>query len=181
MLFRKRWMVGLGILFAGYCAAIPFQRQASDRHDRNQKLAVPNTDSQLQLLLLAAGSNPTNPPSLGIEDHHRIESLQLNVPPPQTAPGKPIQRVPSIEDRYPPGIRSLGQHEDKLSTGQSAAKGTARVHYHRIQDGDTLRTLAKHYLGDDDLAASIYDANRSILASPDLLPLGQQLRIPGPR
>jgi nucleoid-associated protein YgaU len=41
--------------------------------------------------------------------------------------------------------------------------------------------LAERYLGDAGQEKAIYDLNRSILASPDLLPLGQWLRIPGPR
>ena len=181
MLSRKRWIVGLGILVAGCCAAMLFQRPARVGPNPNKELSLPSLDSQLQLSLAAAGSNPSRPPSLGIEDHHRIESLQLRVSPPATAPPRPVQWIPSIGERYSPGIHRPRQQADQVSTSRSQRQGAASDRYHRIQDGDTLRTLAEHYLGDADLAASIYDANRSILASPDLLPLGRQLRIPGPR
>jgi hypothetical protein len=49
---------------------------------------------------------------------------------------------------------------------------------HRIVDGDTLPSLAVRYLGDANRADEIFAANRQWLASPELLPLGKQLRIP---
>ncbi|MEE2990175.1 MAG: hypothetical protein VX715_06145 [Planctomycetota bacterium] len=179
MLSRRRWMVGLGILIAGCCAAIPFQRQASMDHGPSERL----TRSSPQLWLAATESDPTSPPSQGIEDHHRIESLRLRIPSPVTAPRRPVQQVPSIDDRYPIVTGEPDQETRQVSSSQSQQHETAsdRYHHHRIQDGDTLRNLAEQYLGNADLAASIYDANRSILASPDLLPLGRQLRIPVPR
>jgi nucleoid-associated protein YgaU len=50
--------------------------------------------------------------------------------------------------------------------------------YHRIVDGDSLRQLAAQYLADEARYLEIYEANRDILVRPDLLPLGQKLRIP---
>ena len=181
MLSRRRWMVGLGILIAGCCAAIPFQRQASMDPGPSERLIL--SSPQIQLWLAATESHPTSPPSQGIEDHHRIESLRLRIPSPVTAPRRPVQQVPSIDDRYPVVTGEADQETRQVSSSQSQQHKAAsvRYHHHRIQDGDTLRNLAEQYLGNADLAASIYDANRSILASPDLLPLGRQLRIPVPR
>ncbi len=133
-----------------------------------------HSSPQLQLWLATP-----SPPSQGIEDHHRIESLRL--PSPVTAPRRPVQQVPSIDDRYPVVTGEADQETQHVSSSRSQRQEAASDRYHRIQDGDTLRNLAEQYLGNADLAASIYDANRSILASPDLLPLGRQLRIPGPR
>ncbi len=179
MLSRRRWVVGLGIVIAGCCAAIPFQRQASMDPGPSERLTL--SSPQLQLWLAATESNPTSPPSQGIEDHHRIESLRLRVPSPVTAPRSPVQQVPSIDDRYPVVTGEADQETQHVSSSRSQRQEAASDRYHRIQNGDTLRKLAEQYLGNAELAASIYDANRSILASPDLLPLGRQLRIPGPR
>ncbi|MFP6648634.1 MAG: LysM peptidoglycan-binding domain-containing protein [Pirellulaceae bacterium] len=181
MLSHRRWMVGLGIVIAGCCAAIPFQRQASTDPVPSERLTLSNPGDQLQLWLAAAESNPTSPPSQGLEDHHRIEALQLRMPSPLTAPRRPVQQVPSIENRYPVVAGEPDQETQQVSKSRWQRHETASDRYHRIQDGDTLRKLAEQYLGNADLAASIYNANRSILASPDLLPLGRQLRIPGPR
>lgn len=49
---------------------------------------------------------------------------------------------------------------------------------HRIVDGDTLSGLATKYLGRADRFGEIYEANRDVLRSPDVLPLGAMLKIP---
>jgi hypothetical protein len=52
---------------------------------------------------------------------------------------------------------------------------------HRIVDGDTLSKLASHYLGRADRFLEIFELNRDVLASPDLLPIGSTLKIPSRR
>ena len=52
---------------------------------------------------------------------------------------------------------------------------------HRVRivvDGDSLKSLAKRYLGDANRFMEIYEANRDVLANPDLLPIGTKLKIP---
>ena len=49
---------------------------------------------------------------------------------------------------------------------------------HKIADGDTLEILAERYLGSADRYAEIYEANRDVLPSSVLLPIGVQLKIP---
>jgi hypothetical protein len=49
---------------------------------------------------------------------------------------------------------------------------------HKIVDGDTLPGLAERYLGSADRAWEIYEANRELLPSPELLPIGVELCIP---
>jgi len=68
-----------------------------------------------------------------------------------------------------------------IISGDARETGAGEVRYHQIQDGDTLRALAERYLGDADQDKAIYELNRSILVSPDLLPLGHTLHIPGSR
>lgn len=54
----------------------------------------------------------------------------------------------------------------------------ARALTHKIADGDTLSQLAERYWGDASLAHKLFEANRDVLKSPDLLPLGRVLKIP---
>ncbi len=49
---------------------------------------------------------------------------------------------------------------------------------HRIIDGDSLALLAERYLGSASRAMEIYEANRNVLAQPDILPIGAELKIP---
>ncbi len=49
---------------------------------------------------------------------------------------------------------------------------------HTVVDGDTLPQLAQQYLGRADRYMEIFDYNRDVLQSPDVLPIGAELRIP---
>ena len=60
----------------------------------------------------------------------------------------------------------------KLSTN------VPRLRRHRLTDGDSLERLAERYLGNAARATEIFEANRDVLAAPDLLPLGRIIRIP---
>jgi nucleoid-associated protein YgaU len=189
MLPHKRWIVGLGILIAGCCAAMPFQRRAMDgaADDQEPSLFL-TTEPQLQLAGKTSRAAPGSSTARGISDLNRIQPPQPPVPVAVSRHPDPVQPVPSIEDQYPPraGNPRLPSAAlprpppESLATGQPALRGAGEDSYHRIQDGDTLRILAERYLGDAGQEKAIYDLNRSILASPDLLPLGQWLRIPGP-
>ena len=193
MLSRKRWILATGILVAGCCAALPFSRRAVDDSYHHQPPQVPSTPGdggpQLHLAIGAHPETANRSQAAGIQDHNRIQPFQLRVPVPMARKPDPVEPVPAIEDSYPllihgplpPPVTIPG---DVLETGvrdQPSFAEAGEPRYHRIQDGDTLRALAERYLGDAGQDKAIYKLNRSILVSPDLLPLGQTLRIPGSR
>ena len=47
-----------------------------------------------------------------------------------------------------------------------------------VQSGDTLGALAQRFYGKASLYPKIFEANRDILSNPDLIKVGQKLRIP---
>ncbi len=49
---------------------------------------------------------------------------------------------------------------------------------HVVQKGDTLWKIADEYYGDGRLYTKIFEANRDVLADPDKIKPGQELRIP---
>ncbi len=49
---------------------------------------------------------------------------------------------------------------------------------HRVRSGETLSSLARRYLGSSDRYREIYLANRDVLATPDRLTAGMELKIP---
>lgn len=49
---------------------------------------------------------------------------------------------------------------------------------HVVVDGDSLERLAGRYLDDPHRGAEIYNLNRDVLTSPDVLPIGVELKIP---
>jgi LysM repeat protein len=49
---------------------------------------------------------------------------------------------------------------------------------YEVQKGDTLSALAQRFYGKASLYPKIFEANRDILSNPDLIKIGQKLRIP---
>jgi phage tail protein X len=49
---------------------------------------------------------------------------------------------------------------------------------HKVIDGDSLALLAERYLGSASRAMEIFEANRTVLAHPEILPIGVELKIP---
>jgi len=47
-----------------------------------------------------------------------------------------------------------------------------------VQSGDTLSVLAQRFYGKASLYPKIFEANRDILSNPDLVKVGQKLKIP---
>ena len=67
---------------------------------------------------------------------------------------------------------------NSLGWGGDRSSAEEMERTHTVVDGDTLATLAEHYLGSSARALEIYNANRFVLPSPDPLPIGVELRIP---
>ncbi len=49
---------------------------------------------------------------------------------------------------------------------------------HEVVSGETLSKISKHYYGDANKYMKIFEANRDILKNPDLIKVGQKLKIP---
>lgn len=63
-------------------------------------------------------------------------------------------------------------------TARAQAPNLSQTATHKVVNGDSLAGLAARYLGDASRAGEIFEANRDRLHSPDLLPIGLELRIP---
>jgi nucleoid-associated protein YgaU len=50
--------------------------------------------------------------------------------------------------------------------------------YHEVKKGDTLSKIAQQYYGDASLYMKIFEANQDTLKNPNLIKVGQKLRIP---
>jgi nucleoid-associated protein YgaU len=58
------------------------------------------------------------------------------------------------------------------------APAPAPERIHEVVRGDTLSGIAKHYYGKASLYMKIFEANRDQLSNPDLIKVGQKLKIP---
>lgn len=65
-----------------------------------------------------------------------------------------------------------------MSEDKPAGAGWKFEQWHDVVSGDTLSKIAKKYYGDPSLYTKIFEANRDVLKNPDLIKVGQKLRIP---
>lgn len=101
---------------------------------------------------------------------------------PDSSPTRPDEPPPppDIARDYPPiRARMLPPEAPLLGAGMPEGEAAdALPRTHKIVDGDTLADLAARYLGDAERCLEIYEANRDVLPSPGVLPIGIEIRIP---
>jgi LysM repeat protein len=85
-----------------------------------------------------------------IETGNTINAITLAAPPPAPAP------VPAAVPADTPAAERI----------------------HEVKPGDTLGAIANHYYGKASMYMKIFEANRDQLDNPDLIKVGQKLRIP---
>lgn len=103
---------------------------------------------------------------------------------PNTSPLDLHHPPPRLDDEIP-SDGSVGTHRLSPEVFQDLAEQPVEsepespkpIRY-KIVDGDTLRTIAKRYLGDPERFMEIFEANRDWLRSPGVLPIGTELVIP---
>ena len=62
--------------------------------------------------------------------------------------------------------------------GLSAPPATEKIEYYEIVSGDSLSAIAKQYYGKASEYPRIFEANREVIKDPDLIFVGQKIRIP---
>jgi nucleoid-associated protein YgaU len=67
--------------------------------------------------------------------------------------------------------------EDKTPQ-EGGADAFDATQWHVVVKGETLSKIAEQYYGDPNLYPRIFEANRDILDNPNLIRVGQKLRIP---
>jgi nucleoid-associated protein YgaU len=105
--------------------------------------------------------------------------------PPDAAPlqserPKPPMRLPEVQASFQQfsetskaTVKPVVEWEAVPSLSERPAERT-----HIIVDGDSLPKLARRYLNDPERGAEIFELNRGVLSSPELLPIGAELKIP---
>jgi nucleoid-associated protein YgaU len=71
-------------------------------------------------------------------------------------------------------VTGVAAVNDMMSVDQSAPE----AEYYTVVKGDTLSKISKQYYGDPNKYNAIFEANKPMLKSPDLIYPGQKLRIP---
>jgi nucleoid-associated protein YgaU len=68
--------------------------------------------------------------------------------------------------------------EDEEVKAPGGADEWATEQYHEVVKGDTLSKISQQYYGDASLYMNIFEANKDILKDPNLIKVGQKLKIP---
>lgn len=71
----------------------------------------------------------------------------------------------------------LGVSEVKVD-GLQAPPIQEKVEYYMVKKGDTLSGIAKQFLGNANDYPKIFEANREVIRDPNLIFVGQKIRIP---
>ena len=75
-------------------------------------------------------------------------------------------------------LNRIRVQEPQAAPSAPAAPKTGEETIYVVQKGDTLGALAQRFYGKASLYPKIFEANRDILSNPDLIKVGQKLRIP---
>ena len=67
---------------------------------------------------------------------------------------------------------------DKGSKPQQIGLASARTQKYVVKAGDTLSKIAQEFYGDASRWNEIFEANKDQIADPNLIRVGQELRIP---
>ena len=69
----------------------------------------------------------------------------------------------------------MAEEETNVPSGSDQFDSTQ---YHEVVSGDTLWKISERYYGDGSLYKNIFEANQDILKDPNVIKVGQKLRIP---
>lgn len=67
---------------------------------------------------------------------------------------------------------------DETKDKASGSTAWDATQWHEVVRGDTLSKIAEKYYGDPGLYMQIFEANKDTLTDPNMIKVGQKLRIP---
>lgn len=182
----KKLAVALSVLVAGTSAALFFRKDASQLWTWHDARAVNPFFDRIERRATSdvswAASGAGGPAALPPRSAGRVLPATAIVQPGGAPSGQPtfhrsLSPVAALLEPIDAVTPDADEEGADHGLAPSAAASDGYV-THTIADGDTLTRLAAQYLGSSDRYLEIYEANRDLLASPDLLPIGKALKIP---
>jgi nucleoid-associated protein YgaU len=77
-------------------------------------------------------------------------------------------------------IKEVGGEGQKEVGADIKVLNTGYYHLHSVTSGESLSKIAKHYYKDANSYMKIFEANKDQLKNPDVIQVGQKLKIPNP-
>jgi nucleoid-associated protein YgaU len=122
----------------------------------------------------AAPANPFNTPSA--TPVGPPAAAQVTSTPPLAKTSPPAGAADN--QFFPPGTGATAPSGGSSFAASAPIGSPSEVLRHKIVDGDTLTGLAERYLGNSNRYLELYEMNREKLTSPDLLPIGAEIKVP---
>lgn len=183
-----RLLFAVGLVAGGTTIALVLRGQTDSTPPR-ASLRPPKSAESVGPVPLEVSDEPTQPAHLSGKIEADTTSAAPEKPPIGSNDAQPPVAPPPtvMEEHWRPSMRTASFKPDdsrapapppQLPKPKPPLSPAARVVVHRIVDGDTLASLAQRYLGSSERFREIFEANHERLLSPDLLPIGAELRIP---
>jgi nucleoid-associated protein YgaU len=194
---RKRVLLGFSIIAGGVCASLPFLRETPLTLPLQDSVTPALPDPIIHLVQPAAAppsetvaaespsAEVSTGPSPYIDDgSQRMErgnsdAIASSMPPEEITanPKEKSASLPllpvSFQVKQPEDFHTAPWQPARLAEGP-----TGPPREYKIRKTDTLEDLALRFLGSQDKADELFEANRSVLNDRNILPLGVVIRIP---
>ena len=194
---RTRTAFVVIVLLVGWFLAVPFRKPAhpvsSDTSRNSPELNIRHQASVTTSRPIAAPIKLTPDNTAWIRPRMRREfdnashrapigelSPAASAPAPEQFLVPVAQPTPSPRrhDEIVDEAEVHGAKSEQIEKKQPTDIPSSHQRWHRVVNGDSLPRLAETYLGNKDHYLLIFEANRDVLASPSVLPIGVELRIP---
>jgi nucleoid-associated protein YgaU len=174
-----RLLLALGVVVVGLCAAWPF-RQTHPIVAKAASASIP-----FELMLRRTDVPLELAPRLEVSPATGLAAVTAAQP---VASDRPLRtQMPDLGNLAPaPALPvSFQPQRDSAPTSDwrpqpvaRAPQPKAKPRPYRLRDGDTLEKIAERFLDNRQRANEVFEANRDVLARPDLLPVGATIFIP---
>ncbi len=77
-------------------------------------------------------------------------------------------------------IKEVGGEAQSEVSADLKVLNTDFYHIHTVESGENLSKISKHYFKDANKYMNIFNANKDQLTNPDVIKVGQKLKIPNP-
>ena len=175
-----RIVLALSIVVGGTGAAMLFRREGTSTANAPPGATEPplvlRDRSSAESPGVFVREFPLLPPRFSQADMRQSPPTGADKPATIVTPVRIEGSPPSLPKDYPGAEPS--NWGAPMTLGPPPTAPPAKLVRHKIIDGDTLPSLAKRYLGDKERYREIFEINRDVLSSPELLPIGRQLKIP---
>jgi len=77
-------------------------------------------------------------------------------------------------------IKEVGGDGQTEVSADIKVLNTEYFHLHTVESGESLSKISKHYYKDANKFMQIFNANKDQLKNPDMIKVGQKIKIPNP-